>query len=220
MWFLHIESFFAFQPLFFEDLMLKFAKDNCFTPVASPAGTDDPWSVVGFIRKAAQPLYRRQSLCWLFNLPCNYAWDCCDTCWCCCAQTTHDPNLSKREGKPTGLGAQPQYRLFTLLQGSTRPTRPTSAKPNRGGGRCGDSEGWICLLRRIVTLWSNRRLDIETKASCSTGFRRFSGDGWGGPEDAFRLRVGEDSRGGHEGCSHPPTGALPHKSTSIWIGSV
>ena len=122
---------------------------------------------------------------------------------------------SKREGKPTGLGAQPQYRLFTLLQGSTRPTRPTSAKPNRGGGRCGDSEGWICLLRRIVTLWSNRRLDIETKASCSTRFRGFSGDGWGGPEDAFRLRVGGDSWGGHEGCSHPPTGALPHKSTSI-----
>ena len=156
----HIESFFAFQPLFFEDLMLKFAKDNCFTPVASPAGTDDPWSVVGFIRKAAQPLYRRQSLCWLFNLPCNYAWDCCDTCWCCCAQTTHDPNLSKREGKPTGLGAQPQYRLFTLLRAAPH-TRPTSAKPNRGGGRCGDSEGWICLLRRIVTLWSNRRLDIS-----------------------------------------------------------
>ena len=52
MWFLHIESFCAFQPLFFEDLMFKFAKDNCLRPVASPAGTDDPWSGVGYIRKA------------------------------------------------------------------------------------------------------------------------------------------------------------------------
>ena len=46
--FLAIESFFTFQPLFFEDLMLKFSKDNYLRPVASLAGTDDPWSGVGY----------------------------------------------------------------------------------------------------------------------------------------------------------------------------
>ena len=125
------------------------------------------------------------------------------------------PTWASKE-KESRQDLEPNPNIDFLPSSKAAPhTRPTSAKPNRGGGRCGDSEGWICLLRRIVTLWSNRRLDIETKASCSTRFRGFSGDGWGGPEDAFRLRVGEDSWGGHEGCSHPPTGALPHKSTSI-----
>ena len=129
------------------------------------------------------------------------------------------PQPERAKGKESRQDLEPNPNI-DFLPSSRAALHPPWAKPNPGGGRCGDSEGWICLLRRIVTLWSNRRLDIETKASCSTGFRGFSGDGWGGPEDAFRLRIGGASWGGHEGCSLPPTGALPHKSTYIWIGSV
>ena len=130
MWFLHIESFCAFQPLFFEDLMLKFAKDNCLRPVASLAGTDDPWSGVGYIRKAAQRLYRRQSLYWLFNMPCNCAWDCCVYwCWCCCAQTTHDPNLSK--GKESRQDFEPNPNIDFLPSSRAALHPPAPPRPNQ-----------------------------------------------------------------------------------------
>ena len=66
-----------------------------------------------------------------------------------CIQTTHDqgPRMSRRKAAP------PQYRLFTLNSPPSTPIRPNQT---RGGGRCCDSDGSICLRCRIVTLFQQR----------------------------------------------------------------
>ena len=76
----------------------------------------------------------------------------CKMCFCHsanCIQTTHDqgPRMSRRKAAP------PQYRLFTLNSPPSTPIRPNQT---RGGGRCCDSDGSICLRCRIVTLLQQR----------------------------------------------------------------